>query len=111
MITAYGVEATKKKAAELGASGLVTKPIDFTLRQIKEIVWDVSILHHYSLRVRSASHDKSRQNFASSRIDRSAWRGGSSLRRSRHRHCDAGPCSQGTAKSRQISGHAEGRSV
>ena len=31
MITAYGDEATKKKAAELGASGLLTKPIDFSL--------------------------------------------------------------------------------
>jgi len=31
MITAYGDEATKKKAAELGASGLLTKPIDFGL--------------------------------------------------------------------------------
>jgi DNA-binding response OmpR family regulator len=29
MITAYGDEATKQKAAELGASGLLTKPIDF----------------------------------------------------------------------------------
>jgi CheY-like chemotaxis protein len=34
MITAYGDEATKKKAADLGASGLLTKPIDFgMLRQ------------------------------------------------------------------------------
>ena len=34
MITAYGDEATKKKAAELGAAGLLTKPIDFgALRQ------------------------------------------------------------------------------
>jgi len=34
MITAYGDEATKKKAAELGAAGLLTKPIDFgMLRQ------------------------------------------------------------------------------
>ena len=31
MITAYGDEATKKKAAELGAAGLITKPIDFGL--------------------------------------------------------------------------------
>ena len=31
MITAYGEEATKKKAAELGAAGLLTKPIDFGL--------------------------------------------------------------------------------
>ena len=31
MITAYGDEATKKKAAELGAAGLLTKPIDFGL--------------------------------------------------------------------------------
>ena len=29
MITAYGDDATKQKAAELGASGLLTKPIDF----------------------------------------------------------------------------------
>jgi CheY-like chemotaxis protein len=29
MITAYGDEATRKKAAELGADGLLTKPIDF----------------------------------------------------------------------------------
>jgi len=34
MITAYGDEATKRKAAELGAAGLLTKPIDFgILRQ------------------------------------------------------------------------------
>jgi CheY-like chemotaxis protein len=34
MITAYGDDATKQKAAELGASGLLTKPIDFgMLRQ------------------------------------------------------------------------------
>ena len=34
MITAYGDEATKRKALELGASGLLTKPIDFgCLRQ------------------------------------------------------------------------------
>jgi DNA-binding response OmpR family regulator len=31
MITAYGDETTKKKAAELGAAGLLTKPIDFEL--------------------------------------------------------------------------------
>ena len=31
MITAYGDEATKEKAAELGAAGLLTKPIDFGL--------------------------------------------------------------------------------
>jgi DNA-binding response OmpR family regulator len=31
MITAYGDEGTKKKAAELGAAGLLTKPIDFGL--------------------------------------------------------------------------------
>jgi len=38
MITAYGDEATKKKAAELGASGLLTKPIDFGMlrREIDE---------------------------------------------------------------------------
>jgi CheY-like chemotaxis protein len=29
MITAYGDETTKKKAIELGAAGLLTKPIDF----------------------------------------------------------------------------------
>ena len=34
MITAYCDETTKKKAVELGAAGLLTKPIDFTsLRQ------------------------------------------------------------------------------
>jgi CheY-like chemotaxis protein len=31
MITAYGDEATRKRAAELGAAGLLTKPIDFGL--------------------------------------------------------------------------------
>jgi DNA-binding response OmpR family regulator len=31
MITAYGDEATKRKAAELGAAALLTKPIDFRL--------------------------------------------------------------------------------
>jgi CheY-like chemotaxis protein len=31
MITAYGDEATRKKAAQLGAAGLLTKPIDFSL--------------------------------------------------------------------------------
>ena len=31
MITAYGDEATKRKAAELGAARLLTKPIDFGL--------------------------------------------------------------------------------
>jgi CheY-like chemotaxis protein len=31
MITAYGDEATKRRAAELGAAGLLTKPIDFGL--------------------------------------------------------------------------------
>ena len=31
MITAYGDEETKRKAAELGAAGLLTKPIDFGL--------------------------------------------------------------------------------
>ena len=36
MITAYGDEATKKKVAELGAAGLLTKPIDFGLLR-KEI--------------------------------------------------------------------------
>jgi CheY-like chemotaxis protein len=29
MITAYGDETTKKKAAELGAAGLLPKPLDF----------------------------------------------------------------------------------
>jgi CheY-like chemotaxis protein len=34
MITAYGDEATKKRAIELGAAGLLPKPIDFgVLRQ------------------------------------------------------------------------------
>ena len=36
MITAYGDEATRRKAAELGASGLLPKPIDFSLLR-KEI--------------------------------------------------------------------------
>jgi DNA-binding NtrC family response regulator len=31
MITAYGDAETKRKAMESGASGLLTKPIDFTL--------------------------------------------------------------------------------
>jgi DNA-binding NtrC family response regulator len=31
MITAYGDPETKRKAIEGGASGLLTKPIDFTL--------------------------------------------------------------------------------
>ena len=31
MITAYGDDATKKKATELGAAGLLPKPIDFGL--------------------------------------------------------------------------------
>ena len=31
MITAYGDDGTKKKATELGAAGLLTKPIDFGL--------------------------------------------------------------------------------
>jgi CheY-like chemotaxis protein len=31
MITAYGDETTKKRAAELGAAGLLPKPIDFSL--------------------------------------------------------------------------------
>jgi DNA-binding NtrC family response regulator len=30
-IAAYGDEATRKKAAKLGAAGLLTKPIDFSL--------------------------------------------------------------------------------
>jgi CheY-like chemotaxis protein len=36
MITAYGDPETKRKAIEGGASGLLTKPVDFTLLQ-KEI--------------------------------------------------------------------------
>jgi CheY-like chemotaxis protein len=38
MITAYGDDDTKRKAAELGAAGLLTKPIDFSLlrREIDE---------------------------------------------------------------------------
>jgi DNA-binding response OmpR family regulator len=35
MITAYGDEATKKRAAELGAAGLLVKPIDFGLLREK----------------------------------------------------------------------------
>ena len=31
MITAYGDETTRKKAADLGAAGLIPKPIDFGL--------------------------------------------------------------------------------
>jgi CheY-like chemotaxis protein len=31
MITAYGDDATRKRAAELGAAGLLHKPIDFSL--------------------------------------------------------------------------------
>ena len=31
MITAYGDETTRRKAAELGAAGLLPKPIDFSL--------------------------------------------------------------------------------
>ena len=31
MITAYGDEATRKSAAELGAAGLLQKPVDFGL--------------------------------------------------------------------------------
>ena len=31
MITAYGDDATKKRAVELGAAGLLSKPIDFSL--------------------------------------------------------------------------------
>src|SRR6478736_490676 len=36
MITAYGDEATRKKATELGAAGLLAKPIDFGMLR-KEI--------------------------------------------------------------------------
>jgi CheY-like chemotaxis protein len=36
MITAYGDPETKRKAIECGASGLLTKPVDFTLLR-KEI--------------------------------------------------------------------------
>ena len=35
MITAYGDEATRKRAAELGAAGLLPKPIDFNLLRQK----------------------------------------------------------------------------
>ena len=35
MITAYGDETTKRKAAELGAAGLLPKPIDFALLREK----------------------------------------------------------------------------
>jgi DNA-binding response OmpR family regulator len=31
MITAYGDDETKKKATTLGAAGLLTKPIEFSL--------------------------------------------------------------------------------
>jgi DNA-binding response OmpR family regulator len=31
MITAYGDDDTKMKATKLGAAGLLTKPIDFSL--------------------------------------------------------------------------------
>jgi CheY-like chemotaxis protein len=31
MITAYGDETTRKRAAELGAAGLLPKPIDFSI--------------------------------------------------------------------------------
>ncbi len=31
MVTAYGDEATQRRAAELGAAGLLPKPIDFSL--------------------------------------------------------------------------------
>ena len=38
MITAYGDDATKKRAVELGAAGLLSKPIDFSLlrQEIKQ---------------------------------------------------------------------------
>ena len=38
MITAYGDQATREKAMELGALGLLTKPIDFGLlrREIEQ---------------------------------------------------------------------------
>jgi len=35
MITAYGDPDTKRKAMESGASGLLTKPIDFTLLRVE----------------------------------------------------------------------------
>jgi len=35
MITAYGDDATRKKATELGASGLLPKPIDFGLLRLE----------------------------------------------------------------------------
>jgi CheY-like chemotaxis protein len=37
MITAYGDPETKRKAIESGATGLLTKPIDFTLLEQKSI--------------------------------------------------------------------------
>src|SRR5437879_7860474 len=35
MISAYGDPETKRKAIESGASGLLTKPIDFTLLRVE----------------------------------------------------------------------------
>jgi DNA-binding NarL/FixJ family response regulator len=35
MITAYGDETTIKRASELGAAGLLSKPIDFSLLRQK----------------------------------------------------------------------------
>jgi CheY-like chemotaxis protein len=38
MITAYGDDATRRKVTELGAAGLLPKPIDFSLLR-REIDW------------------------------------------------------------------------
>jgi DNA-binding response OmpR family regulator len=35
MITAYGDDATRSKALELGAAGLLTKPVDFGLLRLE----------------------------------------------------------------------------
>jgi CheY-like chemotaxis protein len=43
MITAYGDEATRKKATELGAAGLLPKPIDFCLlRQEVDLIFTLA---------------------------------------------------------------------
>jgi CheY-like chemotaxis protein len=44
MITAYGDDATRKRATELGASGLLPKPIDFALlrREIDQRLEEVA---------------------------------------------------------------------
>jgi DNA-binding response OmpR family regulator len=35
MITAYGDDATRRRATELGAAGLLAKPIDFGLLRVE----------------------------------------------------------------------------